>query len=135
MGLFLYHGDEGYLVERAFNAKWSEVTADLESELDAEMLDAESSPADVFAATSSVGFFSAGRVVGVREWKSLAPHPGRKSRSANAAASDPASQCAEALEQVPAAAHLVLSAGAWLTPTNPVLKVVQARGEARGYQR
>jgi DNA polymerase III subunit delta len=135
VGLYLFHGGESYLVERAFNETWRRLVGGLESELDAEMLDSESSPADVLDATSSVGFFSAGRVVGVRDWKTLVPRPGGRSRSTKAGGSDPAGEAAEILAQVPEDTHLVLSAGTSLTPTNPVLKVVKARGEAREYQR
>lgn len=135
MALYLFHGGESYLVERAFNDTWRKLTSSLESELDAEMLDSESSPSEVLAATSSVGFFSAGRVVGVRDWKPLAPRPGRKSRSTKAGADDPAGEAAEALAQVPEATHLVLSTGTSLAPSDPVLKAVRARGEAREYQR
>ena len=135
MALYLFHGGESYLIERAFDETWRKLTSSLESELDAEVLDPESSPADVLTATNSVGFFSAGRVVGVRDWKTLAPRPGRRSRSSRDGAPDPAGEAAEILAQVPEATHLVLSAGASLPPTNPVLTVVKARGEAREYQR
>ena len=135
MGLFLFHGGESYLVERAFNETWHRLIGTLESELDAEILDSDSSPADVLGAASSVGFFNAGRVVGVREWKTLAPRPGRRTRSTKTGAPDPVSDAAEALAEVPDATHLVLSAGTSLGPSNPVLALVKARGEAREYQR
>jgi DNA polymerase-3 subunit delta len=135
VGLYLFHGGEPYLVERAFDETWRRLIQGLESELDAEMLDSEASAADVLAATSSVGFFNAGRVVGVRDWKTLAPRPGRRARSSKAGAADPSGEAAEILAQVPETTHLVLSAGTSLAPTNPVLKVVKARGEAREYQR
>lgn len=135
MGLYLFHGGEPYLVDRAFRATWARLTESLESELDAEMLDPESSPAAVVSAASSVGFFSTGRVVGIRDWKALAPRPGRKPRAAKAVAADPATEAAEAISQLPEGAHLVLAVGIALAPANPVLKVVQAHGEAREYQR
>ena len=135
MGVYLFHGGEAFLVDRAFRATWSKLTGSLESELDAEMLDPDSSPAAVLAAASSVGFFSTGRVVGIRDWKALLPRPGRKSRSAKAVAEDPATEAATAISQLPDGAQLVLAVGVALAPSNPVLKVVQASGEAREYQR
>ena len=135
MGIYLFHGGEEYLVDRAFRATWATLTESLESELDAEMLDPESSPAEVLAAASSVGFFSTGRVVGIRDWKALLPRPGRKSRSAKAVAADPATEAAEAISQLPEGANLVLAVSTALAVSNPVLKAVQARGEVREYQR
>jgi DNA polymerase-3 subunit delta len=135
VGVYLFHGGESYLVDRAFRATWTKLTESLESELDAEMLDPESSPAAVLEAASSVGFFSPGRVIGIRDWKVLLPRPGRRSRSAKAAAADPATEAAEAIGRLPEGAHLVLALGTALVASNPVLKAVQARGEAREYQR
>jgi DNA polymerase-3 subunit delta len=135
MGLYLFHGGESYLVDQAFGETWAKLTAGLESELDAEMLDPDSSPAEVAVAAGSVGFFSSGRVVGIRNWKALMPRPGRKSRSAKAVAADPATEAAEVLEQLPAETHLVLAAGTALAPTNPVVKLVKSKGEVREYQR
>ena len=133
--MYLFHGGEGYLVERAFRATWQQLTQSLESELDAEMLDSESSPAEVLGAASSVGFFSPGRVIGIRDWKPLMPRPGRKPRSAKAAAADPAVEAADMIGALPEGTHLVLSVAAALAASNPVLKAVQANGEAREYQR
>ncbi len=135
MGLYLFHGGEAYLVEQAFGDTWARLTSGLESELDAEVLDPESSPAEVAAAAGSVGFFSSGRVVGIRDWKVLLPRPGRKSRSAKAVAADPAAEAAGVLAQLPAESHLVLAVGNALAPSNPVVQIVKARGEVREYQR
>jgi DNA polymerase-3 subunit delta len=135
VGVYLFHGGEEYLVERAFRATWAKLTADLQSDLDAEMLDPDSSPAAVLAAASSVGFFSTGRVVGIHDWKALMPRPGRKSRSAKAAVDDPATEAAEVIRQLPEGAHLVLAVGVALAASNPALKAVPANGEAREYQR
>jgi DNA polymerase-3 subunit delta len=134
VGVYLFHGGEAYLVDRAFRATWIKLTEGLESELDAEMLDPDSSPAAVLEAAGSVGFFSPGRVVGIRDWKAVLPRPGRKSRSAKAVAADPATEAADAISRLPDGAHLVLAVGAPLAASNPVLKAVQARGEAREYQ-
>jgi DNA polymerase-3 subunit delta len=134
VGLFLFHGGEAYLVEQAFADTWARLTSALDSELDAEMMDPESSPAEVAAAAGSVGFFSTGRVVGIREWKMLLPRPGRKSRSAKAVDADPAAEAAAVLDHLPAEAHLVLAVGSALAPSNPVVQLVRARGEVREYQ-
>jgi DNA polymerase-3 subunit delta len=135
VGLYLFHGGEGYLVEQAFGETWARLTSGLESELDAEMLDPDSSPAEVAVAAGSVGFFSSGRVVGIRDWKVLLPRPGRKSRSAKAVAADPAVEAAEMLAQLPTETNLLLAAGSALAPAHPVVQVVRARGEVREYQR
>jgi DNA polymerase-3 subunit delta len=135
VGVYLFHGGEAYLVERAFRATWARLTESLESDLDAEMLDPASSPAAVLAAASSVGFFSTGRVVGIRDWKALMPRPGRKSRSAKAIAADPTTEAAEAIGRLPEGAQLVLAVGTALAGSNPVLKAAQANGEVREYQR
>src|SRR5258708_8608683 len=97
VGLHLFHGGEQFLVERAFNQAWTRLTSGLQSELDAEILDSESSPAEVAVAVGSVGFFSTGRLVGIRDWRALVPRPGRKGRCAKAGAEDPASQAAAVL--------------------------------------
>jgi DNA polymerase III delta subunit len=135
VGLYLFHGGEGYLAEEAFHDTWAKLTSGLESELDAEMLDPDSSPAEVAAAAGSVGFFSSGRVVGIRNWKPLLPRPGRKPRSAKAAAADPAVEAAEVLARLPGETHLVLLVAGSLAPSNPVLQLVKSLGEVREYQR
>src|SRR5258708_20786620 len=89
VGLHLFHGGEQFLVERAFNEAWTRLTAGLQSELDAEILDSESSPAEVAVAVGSVGFFSTGRVVGTRDWPAPLPRPGRKRESAKPLAPNP----------------------------------------------
>ncbi|HXA43196.1 MAG TPA: DNA polymerase III subunit delta [Candidatus Solibacter sp.] len=135
MGLHLFHGGEQFLVERAFNQAWARFTSGLQSELDAEILDSESTPAEVAVAVGSVGFFSTGRVVGIKDWRALMPKPGRKGRSAKAVAEDPAAQAAEVLDQLPAETELLMSVGIALPPGNPVVKLVKAKGEVFEYQR
>ena len=135
MGIHLFHGGEPYLVERGFNQAWSRLTSGLGSDLDAEILDSESTPGDVALAIGTVGFFSSGRVVGIRNWRALIPKPGRKARSAKAAADDPAAEAAAVLEQVPSESHLVLSVGSVLPPGHPVVKIARNSGEVFEYQR
>src|SRR6476661_1694452 len=86
MGLWLFHGGEAYLVERAFRDTWTKLTAGLESELDRELLDPGASPEELVAAAGSVGFFSPARVVGVRDWRALGGGGGRRGKADNAAA-------------------------------------------------
>src|SRR5439155_23065598 len=71
LGLWLFHGGEAYLVEKGFQDAWVRLTQGLESELDRELLPPEVRPEELIVAAGSVGFFSAGRVVGVRGWQVL----------------------------------------------------------------
>jgi DNA polymerase-3 subunit delta len=134
VSISLFHGGEGYLAEEAFLEAWRKLTADLVSDLDSEMMDAGSSPADVAMAASSVGFFSPGRVIGIRDWKPLMPGGGRRGR-ARAGDDDPASVAAAALAEIPDGSHILLCAGVTVAATNPVLKLAQQKGEVRGFAR
>ena len=134
MPIYLFHGGEPYLSERAFLETWRGLTADLTSDLDQEILDAATAPAEVVMAAASVGFFSTGRVVGIRDWKPLMPGGGRKPK-AKTAENDPATAAAEALSTLPPEAQLVLHASATVAATNPVLKLAQQGGEVRSFAR
>jgi DNA polymerase-3 subunit delta len=132
VGVYLFHGGEPYLAERAFLETWARLTADLTSDLDQEMLDGAATPEEVVTAASSVGFFSSGRVVGVRNWKPLMPGGGRKPKT-RSAENDPATAAAEALASLPAEAQVVLYAAATVAATNPVLKLAMQQGEVRSF--
>lgn len=134
MPLHLYHGAEAFLVERAFQKAWSDLTKDLTSDLDAEMLDAAASPGEVLTAASAVGFFSPSRVVGIRDWKPLVDKPGRRGR-AKAAEVDPAQAAADALAQLPETSNVVLAVGNSVPPTHPVLMLARANGTAMEFQK
>ena len=128
IGLWLFHGGEAYLVDRAFQDTWSKLTADLDSELDRELLDA-STPADqVVGAASSVGFFAPARVVGVRDWKVLSAAGGRR----KSGAAEP-ELAAALLAQLPSGAGVVLSATGTVAATHPVLRLARERGTAQEF--
>ncbi|MFN2463287.1 MAG: DNA polymerase III subunit delta [Candidatus Dormibacteria bacterium] len=135
MGLHLFHGSESYLVDLAFRQAWRQLTGGLDSDLDSEMLDGGASVAEVELACTSVGFFSAVRVVGVRDWKVLSA-AGKKARGKKAAAEDPLElAAAAALTALPEATSLVISSNSLLPPTNPLVRAVQARGKVMGFPR
>jgi DNA polymerase-3 subunit delta len=133
MGLHLFHGSEPYLVELAFKQAWSELTRSLDSDLDCELLDGNAGAADVLLACTSVGFFSAVRVVGVRDWRLLAG-TGRKGRGKKTS-EDPLEAAAGTLSGLPEATTLVLSSNSLLAAGNPILGLVQARGRVMGFPR
>ncbi|MGB2940282.1 MAG: hypothetical protein WBD38_08295 [Candidatus Dormiibacterota bacterium] len=133
MAIYLFHGGEPYLAEREFLATWRRLTGDLTSDLDAEMLEPSTSPAEVVIAAGTVGFFSPVRVVGIRDWKPLLPTPGR--RKAKADAEDPSTVAAAALSDLPDVAHLLLLTGVTVPATHPVLKLAQQKGEVRSFAR
>jgi DNA polymerase-3 subunit delta len=98
------------------------------------MMDASATPAEVVTAASTLGFFSQGRVIGIRDWKPLLPSGGRRGR-AKAAADDPALAAATALSYMPDVAQLLLLAAATVPATNPLLKLAQQKGEVRSFAR
>lgn len=130
LGLTLIHGGEAYLIERAFATAWRRHTAAIASDLDAEILDDGASPEDVVAAAAAVGFFSPGRVVGVRDWRALAPRPGRRPKAAK---DDPAASAAEALAGLPDGAQVILAVRSALHATHPVVKLARERGELQEF--
>jgi len=132
--MHLFHGSETYLVDTAFRQAWRQLTQSLDSDLDCELLDAGASVADVLLATSSVGFFSPERIVGIRDWRLLSGGA-RKGRGKKASVEDPLVAAAEALAGLPATSTLVLSSSALLPPTHPVLRVIQSRGKVMGFPR
>lgn len=134
MATHLFHGSESYLVDLAFRKAWRELTRGLDSDLDAELLDPGTPPADVLVACTSVGFFTSVRVVGIRDWRSLTGQPGRRGK-ARAAADDPLEAAAAMLTSLPESTNLVLSSTTLLTPANPVLKVLQKRGKVMSFPR
>jgi len=127
LGLWLYHGGEPYLVDRAWRATWQRLTAAQDSDLDRELLDPTASVEAVLDAVSSVGFFAAGRVVGVREWRALAAAGGRRKPSADA------DRMAELLDTIPEGAHVVVSAPGTVPAAHPVLKLARARGSVEEF--
>jgi DNA polymerase-3 subunit delta len=129
LGLWLFHGGERFLVERAFNQAWEKLTGDLDSDLDRELLDPTAPAEEVLQAVSSVGFFSPGRVVGIREWRLLSGGAGRR-KTADA---DEVDRAAELLAQMPADAGLVLSAAGSVPAANPLLKLARERGQAQDF--
>ena len=105
IGLWLFHGGEAYLVERAFQDTWASLTSGLESELDRELLDSSVSAEELVTAAGSVGFFSSARVVGVRGWKALVPASGKRKPDMAGA-----ERAAELFGSLPPGANVVLSA-------------------------
>jgi DNA polymerase-3 subunit delta len=134
VAIHLFHGSEPYLVELAFRTAWGELTRNLDSDLDAELLDPGSTADEVLLAVSSVGFFSPVRVVGIRDWRLLAGAAGKRGK-AKAAAGDPLDAAATMLGGLPEATTLLLSSGALLTAAHPVLKVLQKRGKVMAFPR
>ena len=133
MAIYLFHGGESYLAEREFLETWRRLTADLISDLDAEMLDATTSPAEVAMAAGTIGFFSPIRVVGIRDWKPLMPVSGR--RRAKADADDPGAAAAATLAELPESAQLLLLASVTVPATHPLVKLAQRQGEVRSFAR
>ena len=134
MAFNLFHGTETYLVELAFNRAWRELTRDLNSDLDWEVLDQAASPDDLLLACTSVGFFSPVRVIGVRDWRLLGEKPARRGK-ARAALEDPLTVAAATIASLPDNSNLLLSSSSLLQPTNPVVKVMQKRGKVMGFPR
>ena len=134
MGFNLFHGTETYLVEVAFNRAWRELTRDLGSDLDWEVLDGAASAEDVLLASTSVGFFSPVRVVGVRDWRLLGEKPARRGK-AREGVEDPLVAAAAMIASLPDNSTLLLSSSSLLLATNPVFKVMQKRGKVLGFPR
>ena len=134
MAFHLFHGSESYLVELAFNRAWAQLTRDLDSDLDCELLDGGASSDEVQVAATSVGFFSPVRVVGVRDWRLLSGTTGRRGK-AKPSADDPLEGAATMIAGLPEATTLLLSSSALLPPTHPVVKAVQKRGKVMGFPR
>ena len=134
MAFNLFHGTETYLVEVAFNRAWRELTRDLDSDLDWEVLDGAASAEDLLLACTSVGFFSPIRVIGVRDWQLLREKPARRGK-AREGVEDPLVAAAAMIASLPDNSMLLLSSSSLLAATNPVFKVMQKRGKVMGFPR
>jgi DNA polymerase-3 subunit delta len=130
-GVYLFHGGEAYLVERAFAQTWKELTAGLDSELDWEILDPDAGPEDLRAAAGSPGFFAPQKVVGIRDWQALRAAPKRKAKIESK--TDVAERAAAVLSELPDGSAVVLSATASLAPTHPVLKLAREKGHVEEF--
>ncbi|MFN2465277.1 MAG: DNA polymerase III subunit delta [Candidatus Dormibacteria bacterium] len=140
MAIHLFHGSEGYLVELAFKKTWSQLTSGLDSDLDAELLDAGATADDVLVACTSVGFFSPVRIVGIRDWRVLGGSAAKRgkpktAKGAKGVSDDPVEAAAAMLSSLPDATTLVLSSSTLLTATNPLLKAIQEQGKVMSFPR
>src|SRR5437899_6638324 len=108
LGLWVFHGGEPHLVSRGFQEAWESLTNGLESELDRELLPPEVKPEELIVAAGSTGFFSPGRVVGVRGWHVLGS--ATRARRGKPGGQGEAERAAELLEQLPEGASVILSA-------------------------
>ncbi|MHB8510218.1 MAG: DNA polymerase III subunit delta [Candidatus Dormibacteria bacterium] len=130
--LQLFHGGEHYLVDQAYSRAWREATVDLTSDLDAEQLDPSATPEEVLSAVSAVGFFSPGRVVGIRGWRILAPRPGRRGKPQP---EDPGARAAELLAELPEGARLLLCLQGTVPAGHPVLSLARSTGVVEEFPR